>query len=145
MAGTILDGDELSFVSRIRVARLATASAEGEPHVVPIVFATDGNRVFTPLDEKPKRVALTKLKRVRNILANPKVSIIVDEYSEDWSRLAWVLLTGTAEIVYSGDLHSAGAGLLKARYPQYDQMSFEGRPLIVITIKRMTTWKGARR
>jgi PPOX class probable F420-dependent enzyme len=140
MRRATLTKEQLDFLSRTRVARLATADQNGQPHVIPIVFATDGSRLFTPLDEKPKRLPLSKLKRVRNLSANPKLSIIVDEYDEDWSRLGWVLVAGTGEIVNTGDLHTAGARLLRQKYPQYATMSFENRPLIVVTPNRITSW-----
>ena len=133
---------ELGFLARMRVARLATADASGRPHVVPIVFATDGQRLYTPLDEKPKRVAPGQLKRVRNLLANPQVAVVVDEYDEDWTRLAWVLVTGRGEMVEGGEAHAAGIRLLQDKYPQYDVMPLERRPLIVITPLRVRSWEG---
>ena len=73
---------ELDFLTRTRVGRLATADAAGQPHVIPVVFATDGRKLYTPLDEKPKRVAPSQLKRVRNLLENPKVAFVVDDYED---------------------------------------------------------------
>ncbi len=131
---------ELRFLARMRVARLATADATGQPHVIPIVFATDGRRLYTPVDEKPKRVAPRQLKRVRNLLANPQVAVVVDEYDEDWTRLAWTLVTGRAEIVEAGETHAAGVRLLRAKYPQYGVMLLEHRLLIVVTPTRVTSW-----
>ena len=131
---------ELRFLARMRVARLATADASGQPHVIPIVFATDGQRLYTPVDEKPKRVAPSRLKRVRNLLVNPQVAVVVDEYDEDWTRLAWVLVTGQGEIVEAGEAHALGLRLLQAKYPQYDVMPLEHRLLIVVTPVRVTGW-----
>ena len=131
---------ELHFLARMRVARLATADASGQPHVIPIVFATDGQRLYTPVDEKPKRVAPSQLKRVRNLLVNPQVAIVVDEYDEDWTRLAWMLVTGRGEIVETGQAHATGIRLLQAKYPQYDVMPLEHRPLIGVTPLRITSW-----
>jgi PPOX class probable F420-dependent enzyme len=131
---------ELRFLARMRVARLATADASGQPHVVPIVFASDGARLYTPLDEKPKRVEPYQLKRAQNILANPRVAVVVDEYAEDWSQLAWLLITGTATIAEAGEEYEIGMGLLRDKYPQYQSMSLEKRPLIVVTPARLTSW-----
>ena len=131
---------ELHFLARMRVARLATADASGQPHIIPIVFATDGQRLYTPVDEKPKRVAPGQLKRVRNLLVNPQVAIVVDEYDEDWTRLAWVLVTGRGEILEAGEAHALGIRLLQAKYPQYHVMPLELRPLIVVTPVRLTSW-----
>jgi len=99
---------ELGFLAGRRVARMATADARGIPHIIPIVFAMDGRKLYTPLDEKPKRVAPTELKRVRNLLVNPWVAIVVDQYDEDWTKLAWVLVKGRGEMAESGETHAGG-------------------------------------
>ncbi len=135
---------ELAFLSRMRVARMATADTGGQPHVVPIVFATDGHALYTPLDEKPKRVAPRELKRARNLLDNPQLAIVVDRFDEDWTRLAWVMVTGRGEIVESGEAHGTGVRLLEKKYPQYGAMPLEGRPLIVVTPVRVTSWGALR-
>jgi PPOX class probable F420-dependent enzyme len=134
---------ERSFIDRQRVARLATVDPQGQPHLVPIVYAFDGERLFTPIDAKPKRVGPERLQRVRNIQANPRVAILIDEYSDDWAKLAWVQLHGLARLVESGSEQAAGAALLEARYPQYQTMPLAGRPLIVITINHITSWCAA--
>ena len=131
---------ELHFLARMRVARLATTNASGQPHVIPIVFATDGQRLYTPVDEKPKRVAPNQLKRVRNLLINPRVAVVVDEYDEDWTHLAWVLVMGRGEIVEGGEAHATGIRRLQDKYPQYDVMPLEHRLLIVVTPVRVTGW-----
>ena len=131
---------ELAFLSQMRVARMATADAAGQPHVVPIVFAVDGRALYTPLDDKPKRVAPRQLKRVRNLLVNPQVAIVVDRFDEDWTRLAWVMVTGRGAIVDGGEAHGAGVRLLQEKYPQYGAMPLDGRPLIVVTPLRVTSW-----
>ena len=131
---------ELDFLLRARVARLATSDGAGRPHVIPIVFATDGINLFTPLDEKPKRVAPHELKRVRNLLVNAEVAIVVDEYHENWTRLAWVLIRGRGEIVEQGTAHATGVRLLEEKYPQYKVMPLENRLLIVVKPRRVTSW-----
>ena len=131
---------EIRFLTRMRVARLATADAVGQPHVIPIVFACDGQRLYTPVDEKPKRVAPRELKRIRNLLVNPQVAVVVDEYDEDWTRLAWVMVTGQGEVVEAGEAHTTGIRLLQDKYAQYEAMPLEHRLLIVITPLRVTSW-----
>jgi PPOX class probable F420-dependent enzyme len=136
---------ELSFLNRMRVARLATVDGSGQPHVIPIVFATDGQKLYTPVDDKPKRVSPNELKRVRNLRANPQVAIVVDEYDEDWSRLAWVLVTGNGEIVEGGPTHMVGMRLLQEKYLQYQAMPLDDHLLIVVTPVRVTSWGALRR
>ena len=134
---------ECTFISEQRVARLATVDANGQPAVIPIVYAFDGAVLFTPLDAKPKRVATDQLQRVRNINANPRVAVIIDSYSEDWRRLAWVHVRGQARIVTSGNDYTAGIALLGAKYPQYELMPLAGRPLIVIEPTRIRSWRAS--
>ena len=140
MGGTSFTVAELRFLARMRVARLATADTSSQSHVIPIVFACDGTRLYSPLDEKPKRVGPHELKRARNILANPRVAVVVDDYDEDWTRLAWVLITGTAEILEGGESHFKGARLLRDKYLQHYDDSLERRPIIVVTPTRIASW-----
>ena len=132
--------EELDFLSAARVGRLATAGTSGQPHVIPIVFATDGQRLYTPIDRKPKRVAANQLQRVRNLLENPKIAFVVDHYEEDWSKLAWVLVKGTGTLLESGEVYTAGTALLEKKYPQYEQMPLKDRPLIVIVPSEIRSW-----
>lgn len=133
--------DQATFVDSRRVGRLATCDPDGQPHVVPICYAFDGERLFSPLDEKPKRVEVARLKRVRNILANPRVSIVVDDYSDDWSELAYLLVLGRAELVESGPQHDEALRLLREKYPQYRSMALEERPVLMITPDRVVSWR----
>lgn len=122
------------------IAHLATADRAGQPHVVPICFAFDGKCFYSPIDEKPKRTAPAKLKRLRNIAENPQVSLVIDHYDEDWSKLAYVLITASARILHRGGTHRRAITLLRKKYPQYRRMRIEIRPLIMITPKRITLW-----
>ena len=140
MPRMIFTKEELELLSRTRVGRLATADSTGQPHVIPIVFATDGQRLYTPLDNKPKRVAPNQLKRVRNLLENPKLAFVVDHYEEDWTKLAWLLVKGTGRVVESGVEHAAGVRLLEKKYSQYGGMPLNDRPVIVITPSEITSW-----
>ena len=128
------------FVRVARVAHLATADASGQPLVVPICFAFDGKEFFSPIDEKPKKISLQKLKRLRNIAENPKVSLIIDRYDEDWRRLVYILIRGTAKISLRGERHRRGVRLLRRKYLQYRRMAIHERPMIVIIPKQLTSW-----
>jgi PPOX class probable F420-dependent enzyme len=134
---------EYQFISEQRVARLATVDTGGQPAVIPIVYAFDGVAFFTPLDAKPKRVEVNQLQRVRNINDNPSVAVIIDSYSEDWRRLAWVHVRGRARIITNGDEYTAGISLLVAKYPQYEQMPLAGRPLILIEPTGIRSWRAS--
>src|SRR6188768_925413 len=85
-------------INSARVARLATADAEGRPYLTPVCFAHHADRIYIALDAKPKSVAPTRLKRVRNILSNPHVAFLVDTYSDDWTQLSFTLISGTATL-----------------------------------------------
>jgi len=139
-----LDHTTREFIREHRVARLATADADAQPALVPICYAFDGQHIYSPLDEKPKRVAIRQLKRVRNIALNPRVALLIDDYSEDWSQLAYVLISGLAEIIEPdskhGDEHASAVALLREKYPPYRAMTLELRPLIKITPVRITHW-----
>jgi PPOX class probable F420-dependent enzyme len=132
---------ERAFIEGQRVARLATVDAQGRPHLVPIVYAFDGERLFTPLDAKPKRVKLHQLQRVRNIQVNPHVAVLLDIYRDDWSQLAWVQIRGQARLVEAGSELVPGVALLETKYAQYRTMSLVGRPVIVITVTHVTSWR----
>ena len=129
-----------AFVGSHRVARLATADAGGAPYAVPICYAFDGERIYTAIDLKPKTVSGRQLKRVRNILENPKVAIVIDDYSEDWSELAYVMIRGTAEIIEDGDERDCAETLLREKYGQYAEMLEEGCAVIRVTAERTTSW-----
>ena len=129
---------ELQFIQHQRVAHLATADSAGRPHVVPVCFAYRDGRIYIAIDEKPKRSL--RLKRLRNIEENPQVSLVFDRYDEDWSRLGWVMIHGTAAIVRGGPEHERAVAALRGRYPQYQSMTLEGRPVISVTAERVSSW-----
>ncbi len=131
------------LIRSARVAHLASADKSGQPHVIPICFVCDGKYFFSPIDEKPKRAAPTKLKRLQNIRENPQVALIIDRYDEDWRKLAYVLIFGKARILQSGEKYRQAVKLLRRKYPQYRRMAIDARPMIVIMPKRVTNW-GAR-
>ena len=128
------------FLEAGRVGHLATADAQGAPHVVPVCYAVRGEALYITVDEKPKRASARPLKRIANILANPAVAVSVDRYNEDWSRLGWVMLRGLAEILIDGAEHDAAQALLRQRYIQYRSMRLEDLPVIALRIETVVAW-----
>lgn len=130
------------FIREHRVARLATADGDGRPSVIPICYAFDGETIYSPIDEKPKSVAARRLKRVRNIEANPHVSLVIDDYSDDWSKLVYVQVRGLADVMPPGHVeHARAVELLREKYPQYLAMAIEQRPIIKITATQIKRWE----
>jgi PPOX class probable F420-dependent enzyme len=121
-----------------RIARLATVDALGTPHLVPIVFAVDGDRVYSAVDAKPKRTPA--LRRLANIAVNPHVAVLVDHYAEDWTTLWWVRADGTGQVVGPATVDGEhGIALLTERYGQYRSEPPPG-PVIVIEVERWAGW-----
>ena len=135
-----MDEGARRFLDRVRVAHLATADGAGAPHVVPICFALVGESLYVSVDEKPKHSAPMRLRRVRNIEANPQVAVVADVYDDDWTRLGFVLVRGRARILIDGDEHRRAIDSLRERYVQYRAMALEERPVIAISIERVTSW-----
>lgn len=119
-----------------RVARLATASADGRPHAVPLCFVLEGDAIYWAVDEKPKRTR--ELRRLRNIAENCRVSVLVDRYEEDWSRLWWVRADGDARLL-GGEDEERALGLLAAKYPQY-RRTLPGGPAVVVDVDAWRWW-----
>ncbi len=140
----MLSADDRAFAERHRVAHLATADASGAPHVIPICYALVGVHIYFVIDEKPKRTR-TGLKRLRNIAANPQVALVIDDYDEDWARLAYLLVQGHATIVETADEYATALTALRQRYPQYRSMplAFETHPMVRITPTRSHLWRAA--
>ena len=143
-----LTPEQAARLAAAPVGRLATAGRNAAPYVIPVCFAcdnrADGCRVYSALDAKPKRAALTKLRRVRNIRENPQAALVVDHYSADWSELWYLLLTGRAELLDGRDdpERAAAINLLREKYPQYREMAIEGNPVIKLTVARAVGWAG---
>jgi PPOX class probable F420-dependent enzyme len=128
------------MLATYRVARLATVDSRGRPHVIPVVFAFDGTRLYTPLDAKPKRVEGAELQRVKNIRVNPHVMLLLDHYADDWSQLAWLQVRGTATILESGPEHARAVKHLEDKYPQYYEMPLHNHLIIAIMPERVVHW-----
>lgn len=121
-------------------AYLATTGSDGVPHLVPVVFDLTGQEVSVAVDHKPKRTPA--LRRLRNIAENPRVSLLVDEYSTDWDALWWVRADGTAEVVDAGPRHERAVAALQLRYAQYRVVPPTG-PVILTTVHRWTGWSAS--
>ena len=123
-----------------RVARLATANRTGQPLVVPVCFALVDDTIYSAVDLKPKRTR--ELRRVRNVRENPNVSIVVDEYDEDWTKLRWVMVEGTARVA-DGAERARALGALVAKYPQYAAMELAttAGDVLAMTPVRLVAWR----
>jgi|SRR5439155_5599876 len=138
----LLDAETRAFVDAQRLGRLATVDETGQPHVVPICFALEDDRLYSAIDEKPKARPSRPLRRLGNIAANPHVQVLFDLYDDaDWSRLRWVQLRGRARILEPGEEHRHAVALLRGRYPQYRAMALETRPVIAVDLERVVSWR----
>lgn len=126
-----------------RVARFATLDSGSRPHVVPVCFLYDGSVFYTAVDRKPKRLAPERLARVRNIRAMPQVALLIDEYHEEWTRLWFVLVRGTAKLIPKSATTERARVIrqLRKKYPQYAEgMLPDDAPIIRITPKQVAFW-----
>jgi PPOX class probable F420-dependent enzyme len=137
------------LLDRWPVARLATLSPDGRPHQVPIVFARVQDRLWSPIDAKPKQPG--ELARVRHLRANPAASLLLDDYAEDWSRLWWLRVDATARVVEpdtpdADPLAAAAVAALRAKYPQYEQVEVLREPAVLIELVpvRIASWCAGR-
>jgi PPOX class probable F420-dependent enzyme len=141
----------MDVLTSARRAVLATIREDGRPRLVPITYAVVDDVgamvLYSALDEKPKSVEdVRQLARVRDILARPRVSVVVDRWSEDWADLAWVRLDGTASLLEPADPadateHARAVSLLRDRYPQYQAQKLEELPLIRVAVERLREWR----
>ena len=137
-----LTAETRAFLEEARRAHLATASAAGEPHVVPVCFAVlDVRTVAFAVDDKPKAANRT-LKRLRNLDENPRFALVADRWSESWRRLGYVLVSGTAARATDPRRRGAAVRALRARYPQYREMGLDARrhEIVLLAIDRVHAW-----
>jgi PPOX class probable F420-dependent enzyme len=127
-------------VTGARVARLATTDPDGRPHLVPIVFAVEGNTLYSAVDRKPKRS--TRLRRIENARARPDVTVLVDHYDDDWTRLWWVRLRGRARVLDEGEELQRALRLLADKYPQYRSEPPAG-PVLAVDVTEVRAWPDA--
>jgi PPOX class probable F420-dependent enzyme len=147
---TPLDDRWRVFLGAARRATLGTTSPSGLPRLVPICFVVGSHdpagrvRLYSPLDDKPKTVADPhRLARVRDILARPVASLLVDRWSEDWERLAWLRLETSADLLEpapSASEHREAVAALRAKYPQYADHRLAERPVLRFTVERVVVW-----
>ena len=135
----MLEPWQVELVEEERVATLGTIAADGRPHLVPACFALVGEEIVIAMDEKPKRPG--EMARFRNIARDARVSLLVHRYDDDWARLAWVRLEGSAAVIARGEERPAALAALRARYPRYRAMALEALPLIAIAVDRVVSWR----
>jgi PPOX class probable F420-dependent enzyme len=137
-----LTDKEIEFIRSHRVARMATVDRLRRPLVIPICYYFNGMSIYTPIDKKPKQASSKELKRIRNIIENPNVSLVIDEYYEEWSKLCYVIINGRAEIIKSGEEYNNSLRLLCEKYPQYIDMKLSelNLPVIKIIPERIVSW-----
>ena len=123
-----------------RVARLATTDPDGRPHLVPIVFAVEGETLYSAVDAKPKRSR--RLRRIENARARPDVTILVDHYDEDWGRLWWIRVRGRARVLDEGEEHDRALALLQEKYEQYRDQSPAG-PVLAVDVTEVRSWSSS--
>jgi PPOX class probable F420-dependent enzyme len=133
----LTDGEARRRFTAARVARLATVRPGGAPHVVPVTFAVQRDRVYTVVDAKPKTSA--SLQRLANIRAEPRVALLADHYADDWAALWWVRADGVATVSDDPGTLAEAVGLLRRRYAVYREQPPAG-PVIVIDVQRWTGW-----
>jgi PPOX class probable F420-dependent enzyme len=138
------DGDAWARLAAARVARLATTTPDGAPHVVPITFAVVGETIAHAIDHKPK--STRALARVRNLRADPRASALVDRYDDDWDALWWVRADGRAEILEVDDAEASDLiDALVAKYEQYRGGRRPQGPVIALRVERVSGWEAAAR
>ncbi len=134
------------FLEAHRVGHLATAGADGAPHVIPVCYALDDAGVYVIADLKPKRGPARALQRLRNVRANPRAALVVDDYDDDWRHLAWVLVRGAARELADPAAHASALVLLRARYVPYRTMPLDdpaAHPILHITPGKVVLWRAA--
>ena len=135
----LTEHDARRLLAGAPVARLATVTEAGRPHIVPVTFAVEGDHIYTAVDAKPKKATAGSLRRLRNIRGNPRVAVLADRYHDDWASLWWVRADGIASILEDPQLAAAPVALLRRRYQQYRDLP-PGGPVIAITVERWTGW-----
>jgi PPOX class probable F420-dependent enzyme len=136
-----------TIIDKARVARLATVDSECKPHLIPVVFVFDNYSYFIPIDEKTKRSRPEKLKRAKNIQQNSNVTLLIDDYNENWRKLYFIMIQGKASIIGGKKLEQnelflleKAHKLLSDKYLQYQKIGI-GEYVIMIIPQKVITWK----
>jgi PPOX class probable F420-dependent enzyme len=124
-----------------RVAYMATLRSDGTAALVPIVFEVVGNRVVSAVDPKPKRTP--ELARLRHIARDPRATLLVDHYEDDWQLLWWARAEGLARVVGGGPERDEALARLLAKYPQYETLDDPFGDAVVIDVERWTGWSAS--
>ena len=138
--------DTRRFLEGHRIGHLATSGPDGAPHVMPVCYALDEEALYFVADAKPKRRPARELTRLRNIRATGRAALVVDDYDEDWNRLAWILVRGDATIVDDPAAHAQALVLLRAKYPQYRAMALDdpaAHPIVRIAPRTVRRWSAS--
>jgi PPOX class probable F420-dependent enzyme len=132
-----------AFLDAHRVGHLATADAAGVPHVVPLCYARVGDRIYFVADEKPKKRGAKALKRLANLAVNPRAALVVDDYDDDWTRLAFLLVHLAAAVVDDDSEYGEALAALRERYPPYRGMplSSDRNPIVRLTARHCHLWR----
>lgn len=133
----MVDRDPQASFAHAPVACLGTITPDGRPHLVPVVFALQHEVVYTAIDAKPKTTQ--RLRRLANIEHDPRVSLLVDRYADDWTQLWWVRADGIAANHHDGDTLRMARDLLRVKYPQYQSVPLDG-PVIAVAVRRWSSW-----
>jgi PPOX class probable F420-dependent enzyme len=124
-------------LTNARVARLATTDLDGRPHLVPIVFAIEDDTLYSAVDQKSKQSR--RLRRIENARTRPEVTILVDHYDEDWTRLWWIRVRGRARVLDEGEEREHALELLINKYAQYRAEPPDG-PVLAIDVTEVREW-----
>jgi PPOX class probable F420-dependent enzyme len=135
------EGEARARFATVPVAHLGTADGRGRPHVVVVTFAVDGDMIYTSVDQKPK--STTALKRLRNVAENPWVTMLADQYGDDWDTIWWARADGRAAILTGREETAGPLRLLVSRYRQYREEPPMG-PVLAVTVQRWSGWIGGR-
>ncbi len=142
-----MDKKIVKLIKNTRFGYLATAASNLQPYATPVVFILHNEKIYVPLDQKPKTVSISELKRVKNIQVNPKVCLLIHHYDEDWTKLWFVMITGYATLV-NGTSDTLKTKLktihnkLLSKYSQYNKISV-GNFYIRIRVDKTVYWRYA--
>jgi PPOX class probable F420-dependent enzyme len=136
----MLTSEQEAYVQAGRLARLATVDERGRPHVVPVCYVYDGTYFYTAIDRKRKSAPTSDLRRIKNLVANPNVALLVDHYSENWDELSYVQVRGQAALVTSGEESERAVAALRGKYPQYETLLADDATVIRIEPRRAMSW-----